>query len=138
VSLITWRGMCKAEVQERFEDAKGIGAVVVVMVSFPFGQCVVIFPSIYGFWLSIWGLGLLCLTPLSLIFQLYRGGKFHWCRKPEYPVKPTVNFYHIMLYRVHLAIFISHLISTWNTHISHRDFRLSGYYGCIGLTWDVI
>ena len=73
-----------------------------VLFPFPFGQCVVVFPSIYGFWLSIWGLGLLCLTPLLLIFQLYRGGKSHLCRKPEYPVKPTVNFYHIMLYRVHI------------------------------------
>ena len=39
----------------------------------------------------------LCLTQLSIIFQLYCGGLFYWWRKPEYPEKTTD------LYWAHLA-----------------------------------
>ena len=80
---------------------------------------------IINFYATLWdsGLGLLCLTPLSTIFQLYRGDQLCWWRKkpptchksltklnhimlctrrkPPTCHKSLTKLYHIMLYRVH-------------------------------------
>ena len=77
-------------------------------------------------------LGIWCLTPLSSIYQLYRGSQFYWWRKSEYLEKTTDlpqvsdKLYLVMLYLVHL------FVSGFRTHnlsrVKQRQNRYPNTY----------
>ena len=62
-----------------------------------------IFNKLVCHWLAADRVVLLWLTPLTTLFQLYRGSQFYWWRKPGNPEKTTElpqvtdRLYHIML-----------------------------------------
>jgi hypothetical protein len=79
---------------------------IFVLLSFSF-VCLFCFSSVNIFKVKLVVSFFLIFTPLSTIFQLYRGCQFYWWGKPKYSEKnhrPVTSHYHIVMYRVHLSI----------------------------------
>ena len=75
------------------------------------------------------GIGSWCLTPLSTIFQLYRGGQFYWWRKPDNPEKITDLSY--------ICMSLTNFITWGDSNSQILCFKLTFQIHCVYYNFDI-